>query len=142
MGGTGKREKNVGRTCERKVGFGRRAGIREDRAGIRGDSPFSVPGIYKPMDRRLLDEDEIYAALAGVEWEREGKELIKTVTLDDFQTALAWVNKVGELAEKRDHHPDIWISWNKVTLRVSTHSSGGLTELDFDLARAVDGIAS
>ncbi len=49
------------------------------------------------------------------------------MTLKDFAEALACVNRVGELAESRNHHPDIAISWNKVTLRLSTHSAGGLT---------------
>jgi 4a-hydroxytetrahydrobiopterin dehydratase len=88
----------------------------------------------------LLSEDEIEAALRGVQWARDGSEITRTVTMGDFAAAIAFVNRVAAEAERLDHHPDIWISWNKVTLRVSTHSAGGLTSLDFDLARAVDGI--
>lgn len=78
--------------------------------------------------------------LSGVQWAREGDEITKTVTLADFKGAMAFVNKVADLANARDHHPDISISWNKVGLRLSTHSSGGLTALDFDLARAIDAL--
>ena len=92
------------------------------------------------MAPRLLGDDEIDAALRDLEWEREGDEIVKEVTLADFAAALAWVNAVGALAEARDHHPDISISWNKVSLRLSTHTAGGLTGLDLDLAAAVDGI--
>jgi 4a-hydroxytetrahydrobiopterin dehydratase len=93
------------------------------------------------MTSRRLDEEEIAAALEGLGWTRQGDAIAKVVTLEDFSSALAWVNRVGALAEERDHHPDITISWNKVTLRLTTHSSGGLTALDFDLANAVDEIA-
>ena len=93
------------------------------------------------MAPRVLTEEEIDSAVAGVEWERDGNEIVKEVTLADFVAALAWVNQVGALAEERNHHPDIAISWNKVTLRLRTHSPEGITDLDFDLAAAVDGIA-
>lgn len=94
------------------------------------------------MAPRLLDESEINSRLGGLDWRREGNELVKEVTRADFTAALSWVNQVGALAEQRNHHPDISISWNKVTLRLSTHSVGGLTDLDFDLAGAVDAIGS
>jgi 4a-hydroxytetrahydrobiopterin dehydratase len=64
--------------------------------------------------------------------------LVKTVVLADFAAALAWVNEVGRLAEQRNHHPDINISWNTVTLRLTTHSAGGLTSADVDLAADID----
>ena len=63
---------------------------------------------------------------------------MKTVVLADFAAALAWVNEVGRLAEQRNHHPDINISWNTVTLRLTTHSAGGLTSADVDLAADID----
>lgn len=89
---------------------------------------------------QLLTDSEITAGLEGLRWQREGDEIVSTVTHKDFAEALAWVNRVGELAEARNHHPDIAISWNKVTLRLSTHSAGGLTAADLDLARAIDGL--
>ncbi len=89
----------------------------------------------------LLSDDELAAGLAGLEWDRDGDELGKVVVLRDFAAAMAFVNAVALLAEGANHHPDIAVSWNKVTLRLSTHSAGGLTRLDLDLAAAIDGIA-
>jgi 4a-hydroxytetrahydrobiopterin dehydratase len=90
-----------------------------------------------------LSDDAIEAGLKGLAWERNDRDddaIVKTVVRQDFAAALAWVNQVGELAESRNHHPDIAISWNKVTLTLSTHSAGGLTQLDLDLAAAIDGL--
>lgn len=78
--------------------------------------------------------------LAGVSWTRQGDWLEKELTFADFGAAMAFVNAVADLAEERNHHPDIAISWNRVTLRLTTHDRGGLTDLDFDLARAVDAL--
>jgi 4a-hydroxytetrahydrobiopterin dehydratase len=86
----------------------------------------------------LLSDDAVEAALGGLEWDREGAELVKVVTRQDFAAAMAFVNSVALLAEGANHHPDIAISWNRVTLRLSTHSAGGLTQLDLDLAAAID----
>ncbi len=80
------------------------------------------------MAPQLLPDQAIDEALTTLQWQREGDELVKTVTRKDFAAALAYVNEVGALAEARNHHPDISISWNKVTLRLSTHSAGGLTQ--------------
>jgi 4a-hydroxytetrahydrobiopterin dehydratase len=88
----------------------------------------------------VLSEPEIDAALEDLQWSRDGDELVKEVTLSDFAGALAWVNRVGAVAEELNHHPDISIRWNRVTLRVTTHSAGALTEADLELARAVDGL--
>ena len=62
-------------------------------------------------------------------------QLTRTVTRKDFRDALLYVNAVGYLAEQANHHPDISISWNKVTLNLVSHSAGGLTDKDFALAR-------
>ena len=94
------------------------------------------------MAPQLLPDQAIAEALTNLDWEREDDELVKSVTRKDFAGALAYVNEVGALAEASNHHPDIAISWNKVTLRLSTHSAGGLTQLDVDLARAIDGLGS
>lgn len=80
------------------------------------------------------------AGLAGLAWERDGDELVKVVTRKDFGEAMQFVNAVALIAEGANHHPDIAISWNKVTLRVTTHDAGGLSQLDLDLAAAVDGL--
>ncbi|HWL60011.1 MAG TPA: 4a-hydroxytetrahydrobiopterin dehydratase [Microbacteriaceae bacterium] len=87
-----------------------------------------------------LEDEEIATRLADLPgWERpDGTNAIRTtVKLADFAAALRFVNAVGELAEAAQHHPDIDIRWNKVTLVLSTHSAGGLTQLDFDLARQI-----
>ena len=68
---------------------------------------------------------------------RSDGQLTRTVTRKDFRDALLFVNAVGFLAERANHHPDILISWNKVTLHLVTHSAGGLTDKDFALARQI-----
>lgn len=88
----------------------------------------------------VLNEEALQAELKGVAWQREGDEIVKSVVLTDFTEAMSFVNQVAELAEARNHHPDISISWNKVGLRLSTHSAGGLTAQDFELARAIDAL--
>jgi 4a-hydroxytetrahydrobiopterin dehydratase len=88
----------------------------------------------------LLNDEAIAQRLQGLDWSREGNAIVKTSVHKDFAAALAWVNRVGELAEARNHHPDIAISWNKVTLTLSTHSAGGLTQADLDLAAAIDSL--
>ena len=86
----------------------------------------------------LLSDEAIAEALEGLDWSRDGNAIVKTTRRKDFAAALAWVNRVGELAEARNHHPDIAISWNKVTLTLSTHDAGGLTQADLDLAAEID----
>jgi 4a-hydroxytetrahydrobiopterin dehydratase len=89
---------------------------------------------------QLLSDDEIAQGLVGLDWAREGDVIVTTVVRRNFAEALAFVNQVGVLAEERNHHPDIAISWNKVTLTLSTHDAGGLTQADLDLAAAIDAI--
>ena len=90
----------------------------------------------------VLSEAAVDGELAAraIQWEREGAVLVKVVKRANFAGALAYVNAVGELAEEADHHPDIDIRWNTVTLRLSTHSAGGLTDLDLTLAERIDGL--
>ena len=89
---------------------------------------------------RLSDEEieEGLSALAG--WEREGEAIRREFELDDFKGSVDFVNRLTPEAEAMNHHPDLEISWNKVTVTISTHSEGGLTENDFELARKVDGV--
>jgi 4a-hydroxytetrahydrobiopterin dehydratase len=90
---------------------------------------------------KLLTQIEIeqeLAALAG--WTQAGSEISRTFTLPSFPAALAFASAVGHLAERADHHPDILIQYRKVTLTLSTHSAGGLTEKDFDLATDINAI--
>jgi 4a-hydroxytetrahydrobiopterin dehydratase len=87
----------------------------------------------------LLDDAAVETALAELPgWERRGDEIVKTFTRPDFRTAIRLVNLVAELAEAAGHHPDIDIRWNKVTLALSTHSRGGLTRADVDLAGRIE----
>jgi 4a-hydroxytetrahydrobiopterin dehydratase len=89
----------------------------------------------------LLTEDEITSRLAGVPgWARDRNSITAAVTRKDFRDALLFIGAVGYLAEQADHHPDILIQWNKVTLTLSTHSAGGLTANDFDLAAKISAL--
>ncbi len=89
-----------------------------------------------------LSKDEIRQNLTKVKgWNYNSKEIEKEFQLKDFNEALGFVNKVGEIAEKMDHHPDIFLhSWNKVKISVSTHSENGITKKDFELANKVESI--
>ncbi|MGH9300949.1 MAG: 4a-hydroxytetrahydrobiopterin dehydratase [Acidimicrobiales bacterium] len=89
-------------------------------------------------DRTLLGEEAITQALAGLAWQRRGAEIIKTAKLGSFERAMAYVNDVAGLAEAVDHHPDIDIRWDTVHLTLTSHSSGGLTRADFELAADID----
>ncbi|HEX5115833.1 MAG TPA: 4a-hydroxytetrahydrobiopterin dehydratase [Pseudonocardiaceae bacterium] len=87
----------------------------------------------------LLGDDAIQQGLAGLTgWERDGQTLVRTVELDDFPQAIQVVDRVAVLAEQANHHPDIDIRWRTLTFRCSTHSEGGLTQADLDLAGAID----
>ena len=89
-----------------------------------------------------LSSAEVANRLTGVPgWAVESGELIRSFTFKDFVASLAFVNKVGELAEKAGHHPDIDIRYNKVRLALVTHDAGGLTAKDFDLAAAAGKLA-
>jgi 4a-hydroxytetrahydrobiopterin dehydratase len=70
-------------------------------------------------------------------WERRGNEIVKTFTREDFAHAMVFVNEVAGAAEAARHHPDIDIRWNKVTLALSSHAEGGLTDSDFQLAARI-----
>jgi 4a-hydroxytetrahydrobiopterin dehydratase len=88
---------------------------------------------------KLLSAEELGAAMVNApEWQQAGKEIYRTFTLPSFPAAVMFVAAVGHLAERADHHPDILIQYKKVTLKLSTHSAGGLTEKDFSLAREID----
>lgn len=85
-----------------------------------------------------LEEAALVSRLAELPgWQRHGDEIRRTVELPSFRAALAFVAYVGELAEAADHHPDIDIRYSRVDLALTTHSAGGLTEKDFDLARRI-----
>ena len=89
------------------------------------------------MDK--LTQEQIDARLPEFdEWSQSGETLQRTFGFKDFVAAMQFVNRVADLAERQEHHPDILIRYNKVTLTLSTHDAGGITGKDFELASACD----
>jgi 4a-hydroxytetrahydrobiopterin dehydratase len=89
----------------------------------------------------LLSDDQIEQGLAGSAWGRRGDSIAREFKLADFASAMAFVNQVAQMAEDANHHPDILVhGWNRVRLELSTHSEGGITQSDLDLARGIDGL--
>jgi 4a-hydroxytetrahydrobiopterin dehydratase len=90
----------------------------------------------------VLSDDEVEGALADLDgWERAGDEIVREVRFDTFPDAVAFVVRVGFAAEAANHHPDLDVRYNKVRVALSTHSAGGITDKDVDLARAIQGFA-
>jgi 4a-hydroxytetrahydrobiopterin dehydratase len=88
-----------------------------------------------------MPDSEIATTLTALDgWTREGDEIVKTYELPSFMDAITFVTRVAELAEGADHHPDIDIRYRKVRIALSTHSDGGITQKDFDLAGAIEAI--
>jgi 4a-hydroxytetrahydrobiopterin dehydratase len=88
---------------------------------------------------QLLGEEDISSRLEGSDWRRDGDEIVREWRFGDFGEAMAFVNRVAEAAEEANHHPDILVhGWNKVTLSLTNHSAGGLTEADFEMAARID----
>ena len=89
-----------------------------------------------------MTRDEVKARLKDLPgWERDGDEIEKKFKFDNFKASMAFANRVADLAEAADHHPDISIKYNRVKLTLSTHSEGGVTEKDFALAAQLDAAA-
>ena len=87
----------------------------------------------------VLNDDEVRERIGELEgWERAGDSLRKQFKLDDFKGSVDFVNRITPEAEEMNHHPDLEISWNTVTVSLSTHSEGGITENDFELAKRID----
>ncbi len=88
-----------------------------------------------------LSESEIESSLGQVpDWSEVSGVIQRTFQFDDFVQAMVFVNKVADIAEAQQHHPDIMVRYNKVTLSLSTHDAGGITEKDFTQARDVDAL--
>jgi 4a-hydroxytetrahydrobiopterin dehydratase len=88
---------------------------------------------------KQLEEADVQDRLGRLNgWERKGTWIRKEYRFDDFAGAMAFVNRVATLAEAADHHPDIDIRYDRVLLGLSTHSAGGLSSRDFDLAGRID----
>lgn len=89
-----------------------------------------------------LSKAEIQQKLKQMhDWSHQGKSIHKRYTFKAFMPAIAFVNKIAEAAEKAGHHPDITINYNVVIIGLSTHSEGGVTDKDFNLAGQIDAIA-
>jgi 4a-hydroxytetrahydrobiopterin dehydratase len=90
----------------------------------------------------VLTDEQISAHLADQpDWTRDGGTIVHVETLADFSAAMLYAGAVAGLAQAANHHPDILIQWNKVTLTLSTHSAGGLTARDFALAERISGLS-
>jgi 4a-hydroxytetrahydrobiopterin dehydratase len=89
-----------------------------------------------------LDEAKIISALVELpDWKRAGEKISRTYEFKDFPGAMKFVNAIAKLAETAQHHPDIDLRWNQVTLGLTTHDAGGLTQKDFALAKQCDALA-
>ena len=89
----------------------------------------------------VLSDEQVSERLTGLDdWSRQGDSIVHVETLADFRAAILYVGAVAYLAEAANHHPDVTVQWNKVTLTLSTHSAGGLTSADFDLAGKISAL--
>lgn len=89
-----------------------------------------------------LEENVVMEKLKSLNnWKYQNNQIGKEFEFKDFKSALNFVNNVGDEAEKMDHHPDIFLhSWNKVNITLSTHSAGGITDNDFNLANKIEAV--
>jgi 4a-hydroxytetrahydrobiopterin dehydratase len=91
----------------------------------------------------VLDDAAVQSALRELPgWTRDADEIVKTFEFDTFPSAIAFVDRVAEAAEAANHHPDVDIRYSKITCRLTSHDSGGLTEKDTSLAKRLDQLAS
>jgi 4a-hydroxytetrahydrobiopterin dehydratase len=91
----------------------------------------------------VLPDDEIESRLDELQgWSRDGDAITKTFKNDDFVGSVRFVDALVEPAEVMGHHPDLSLSWDEVTVSITNHAAGGLTENDFELAKRIDGIAA
>ena len=93
--------------------------------------------------RQKLSDLEIQRALGGLNgWSRRSDTLTKTFAFDRFADGIAFVNRVATIADEMNHHPDIDIRYTKITIGLSTHDAGGITQSDLDLAQKIEGVRS
>ena len=89
-----------------------------------------------------LSDDDVKTRLSSLDgWEHKGDAIEKQFQFEDFTGSVEFVDRITPVANEMNHHPDLAISWNKVTVTLSTHSEGGLTDNDFELAQKLDGLA-
>jgi len=90
----------------------------------------------------LLSDERIEERLVRLEgWRRRGEAIEREFDRGDFAGSIEFVNGIAPIAEEMNHHPDLAVSWSKVTVSLSTHSEGGLTESDFQLAEKIEALA-
>jgi 4a-hydroxytetrahydrobiopterin dehydratase len=90
---------------------------------------------------KALAPDEISSRLRRLkDWTAEDDKLVRTFDFDDFVSAVRFVDRLTEIAEEQGHHPDLHVSWGKVKVELRSHAAGGITEADFRLAAAIDGL--
>jgi 4a-hydroxytetrahydrobiopterin dehydratase len=96
------------------------------------------------MAAQLLPQERIEAALAGLnaDWTGSTEKLSRSIEFADFLTAVEFVNHLAPRCEELDHHPDLALRWRWVNIELSTHSAGGVTDLDVELAGIVDEVAA
>lgn len=93
------------------------------------------------MARKKLSAEEIETALSGLNgWKIENENLKKRFSFSNFAQSLEFVNRVGAIAESRDHHPDITFGWGFAEFSITTHDTGGLTQNDFELAESIENL--
>jgi 4a-hydroxytetrahydrobiopterin dehydratase len=91
------------------------------------------------MERKLLDAEALSTAISGLDgWKAENSELKKRWKFENFDESLAFINRVGPLAEAADHHPDIKFGWGYAEIALTTHDRGGITDVDISLATQID----
>ena len=89
----------------------------------------------------LLEKDELDAALKKhPDWEQQGNTLTRAIEFEEFMEGIDFVNDLAEIADEAQHHPDMLIQYTKVTLTLTTHDAGGITEADLELARRIDNL--
>ncbi|MEP4077046.1 4a-hydroxytetrahydrobiopterin dehydratase [Haloferula sp.] len=89
----------------------------------------------------LLDQNELESALKKhPEWDGDEKGITRTVEFEEFMEGIDFVNLLADVAEEAQHHPDITISYTRVTINLTTHDAGGVTEADIELAQRVDNL--
>ncbi|HEV2819751.1 MAG TPA: 4a-hydroxytetrahydrobiopterin dehydratase [Solirubrobacteraceae bacterium] len=88
-----------------------------------------------------LDHDELTTRLEATDWRVEGDAIVRDLELDGFTAAIAMVNRIAELAEEANHHPDLFVhGYKRLRVTLSTHSEGGVTENDLAMARRIDAL--
>jgi 4a-hydroxytetrahydrobiopterin dehydratase len=93
------------------------------------------------VEHKKLSAEEILSNLAELNyWKVVNNKLLKRFQFANFEESLAFVNKIGEIAETQDHHPDITFGWGYAEIFITTHDAGGITEKDFALAKEIDNL--